>query len=383
MLEMRRESIEQFWRRIKQEGRLAQAQAAEADLVLQGLTRRHVQVELVAQFQPTDGTVTRAWSTPNSWACGRRFAKKAPPSAAEQYEENLRWVYEHLGQVQPKDAPDPQKRSLLLFAEQKPGEFHRKYQRALPGITRRQEAQEEERRRNWEQREWQRLQAERAEHDRKKRQAERKRQWRLRQRQRREAEDRAEQARLEQERWKQAEKEQQERERQQRREATLAVLRDGRTIESTRCGEPARDTNSHVEVEARYQHKQPALPNDAEPEVTGSVEAKAWQAKLDAGNARRREGAEQQARDALTIRVVERKEQERRKRMAQLTKQADRLRGELNAKSSMGMVNGEPRFQWYTRLVNQLRDTEAALLALLTPGERGRQRYGDVRFPEE
>src|SRR5437016_12854276 len=127
----KRESKGQFWQRVQQEGRLAKAQQAEAALLHGGLSRRIVQFLLVANFQPVDGTPTRAWPTPDSWKCGRRYARK-PLSAAEQYEGDLNWAYNNLGRVKPEKAPDPRKRSLLLLAEQKPAEFHRKYQRALP-----------------------------------------------------------------------------------------------------------------------------------------------------------------------------------------------------------------------------------------------------------
>jgi len=83
MAAVKRESKGQFGQRIQQEGRLAQAQVAEADLLHQGLSRRHVQKVLVDRFQPSDGRSTRAWPTPDSWKCGRRYARK-PVSAAEQ-----------------------------------------------------------------------------------------------------------------------------------------------------------------------------------------------------------------------------------------------------------------------------------------------------------
>jgi len=83
MAGVKRESKGQFWQRIQQEGCLAEAQAVEADLLLQRLSRRHVQKVLVSRFQPVDGTLTRAWPTPDSWKCGRRYARRPvsrPPS---------------------------------------------------------------------------------------------------------------------------------------------------------------------------------------------------------------------------------------------------------------------------------------------------------------
>src|SRR5262245_23821179 len=140
MAALRRESKNQFWQRIKKERRLAEVRAAESELLRRGLTRRQVQERLVALFQPVDGTPTRAWPTPDSWQCGRR---KLSPT--ERYENDLHWAYTHLGHVKPEDAPSSQKGSLLRLAEEKPADFHRRYHRALPNITRRQEAQEQER----------------------------------------------------------------------------------------------------------------------------------------------------------------------------------------------------------------------------------------------
>src|SRR5262245_15081177 len=42
----------------------------ESELLRQGLTLRQVQQQLVATFQPLDGTRTRHWETPDSWKCG-------------------------------------------------------------------------------------------------------------------------------------------------------------------------------------------------------------------------------------------------------------------------------------------------------------------------
>jgi hypothetical protein len=175
---------------MEQEGRLAQAQAAEAELLDRGLTRRQVQEKLVDQFQPANGTLTRCWKTPDSWKNGRKCFRRPSLSPKERHEEDLLWVNNHLGRVKPEDAPDPQKRAVLVFAEQRPAEFIRAYEKALPGITRRQKEREAERKqrreeaeRRREQEEWDRLEPQREEEARKKRARERKQRWRLKKKQ--------------------------------------------------------------------------------------------------------------------------------------------------------------------------------------------------------
>jgi hypothetical protein len=72
-----RETKEEFARRIAQEGRQEQADQLRAELLASGLSKREVQVELVAQMQPLDGRKTRAQETPDPWLNGRLFRKKA------------------------------------------------------------------------------------------------------------------------------------------------------------------------------------------------------------------------------------------------------------------------------------------------------------------
>jgi hypothetical protein len=285
MAGIRRESKGQFWQRIQQEGRLAQAQAAEADMLRQGLSRRNVQKVLVDRFQPTDGTSTRAWPTPDSWKWGRRFFRK-PISAAERYEGDLHWAYNNLGRVKPEEAPDARKRSLLLLAEQKPAEFHRKYQRALPSITERQEAQEEERELRWERVQWERQRPQREEKERKQREAKRKRAWRLKKRQQREAEERAEQERRRQ----QAEKE-------KRTAKTLEVLRKRQTrltyLTATACDERGRCAYKTAEYPVAD------WPYDVDSAVVSSRKAVSWQAELDAAKKAAQEKARTEATETL------------------------------------------------------------------------------------
>ncbi len=318
MAGVRRESKGRFWQRMEQEGHLAGAQAVEDELLSQGLTRRQVQERLVARFQPADGTKTRSWDTPDSWQRGRKCFRRPKPSPAERYDDDLHWAYTHLGRVKPDDAPDPQKRLLLLFAEEKPAEFARKYNRALPGITRRQEKREGDRRQRAAEgrlrrakEEWDRLRPQREKEEKKKWERERKRLWRARKQQEQEAEDRRQQeekARQEQERQRQQqEKERQEKYLRERREATLAVLHERRTKEGTgQCGSPAKDTVMGIEVQAHYWPLMPAWPNGADPDVTGSTEAKVWVAVLERANAGRRADAERKARETLAERQAKR-----------------------------------------------------------------------------
>ncbi len=343
MTGVRRESKVQFWQRIQREGGLAQAQTAEADLLHQRLSRRHVQHLLVARFQPADGTRTRAWPTPDSWKWGRRFARK-PVSAAEQYEGDLNWAYNNLGRIKPEEAPDARKRSLLLLAEQKPADFHRKYQRALPGITRRQEAQEEERKDRWEQMEWERLRPQRKEQERRQREAKRKRVWRQKKRQQREAEQRAEQERQRL----RAEQERKERERQERREATLAVLRERRTTEGDESYEMALDQVAMINVQVGYRPLVPAWPQNGDREVIESSEVRGWLIKLEKANEKRRLAAEKQAQKALPARVAE---------------YAERFRQEREALERTVLEREGKRLTW-------LADKNARLMSALNPSEK-------------
>jgi hypothetical protein len=188
----------------------------------------------------------------------------------------LYWTYKHLGRVKPEDAPTPQKRSLLLLAEKKPADFHRRYQRALPSITSRLEAKETERKRRLKELEWERQRPQREEEERKRRAAERKRDYRERKRAQREAEMRAEQER----RRLQAEKE-------KLTADTLKVLRERRTrIVSMRASvtdDLGRSQYGTVEFLV------PAWPYDADPTVVKSAEAVKWQAELDAAKKRAQE----------------------------------------------------------------------------------------------
>jgi hypothetical protein len=72
----RRETKKQFDQRIEREGRHAEGERARAELLASGLTNRETQAELVNRFQPRDGTMTRAWETPDLWRQGRLFKKK-------------------------------------------------------------------------------------------------------------------------------------------------------------------------------------------------------------------------------------------------------------------------------------------------------------------
>ena len=178
------------------------------------------------------------------------------------------------------------------------------------------------------------MRPQREEQERKKRERDRKRFYRARKKQQQEAEEfrqQEEKARQEQEKQRQQqEKERQEKYLRERREATLAVLRERLRKEGNgRCGEPARNTDWQVEVEARYQPLEPAWPADADPDVTGRPEAQAWIAELEKVNARRRTEAEQRAKEALSAAVREKQklaEREAREEAARVAERNEALR---------------------------------------------------------
>jgi hypothetical protein len=63
--------------RLEREGRHAEAERLQAELLASGLTKRQAQVELVKRLQPLDGAKARAWETPDPWEQGRLFKRKA------------------------------------------------------------------------------------------------------------------------------------------------------------------------------------------------------------------------------------------------------------------------------------------------------------------
>ena len=73
---IRRETKEEFAARIEREGRQVEVERKRTELVASGLSERDVQEELVACFQPLDGTETRVWETPDPWEHGRLFRRK-------------------------------------------------------------------------------------------------------------------------------------------------------------------------------------------------------------------------------------------------------------------------------------------------------------------
>jgi len=133
-----RENRSAFWDRMRQEGRCEQAASAYADLLSTGMLKRQAQATLVARFQPLDGSRTRAWDTPDSWACGRTDWKKPGPDIQEQYEQDLMWVYRNRDKPL-EQAPSQGARMLLETAQKKPERFLCMYQKTLPAITDRQQ----------------------------------------------------------------------------------------------------------------------------------------------------------------------------------------------------------------------------------------------------
>jgi hypothetical protein len=362
MAKVIRESKNQFWQRINQEGREPEARAAEAELLRQGFSRRHVQKVLVSQFQPVDGRSTSAWQTPNSWECGRR--KLSP---AERYENDLEWAHKHIGRVRPEDAPTAQKRSLLLLAEKNLSDFHRRYHKALPNITRRQEAKEEEHRRRIEaqdeeqrhrlrEQQWKRQQAERAEQERKDRQASRKRAWRLKKQQEKDAKERAEQ-----------EQRRQQAEREQRTAKTLEILRERRTKMETLIEDVAGQDGLVGRGVAEYPVA--AWPVNPDQAVVSSPEAIDWQKQLDAAKIAAKEKARRLADEDLKKRIEETEErqrqyaeQERLRKIRQLSDQKRRLEANLDHLWT--------RPESYLSELNELKETVRQLDCLLTSEEK-------------
>ncbi len=135
MAEAKRETIKEFWSRVDQEGRKVQAEADQSQLMASGLSKRQVHCVLAYRFQPKDGRRTRPYVTPDSWACGRRDAKKPPPDCQEQLELDVLWV--HSNHDKPlEEAPTPDARFLSEMAQKRPDEFFKIYQKCLPGIVR-------------------------------------------------------------------------------------------------------------------------------------------------------------------------------------------------------------------------------------------------------
>jgi hypothetical protein len=80
---IRRETKLQFLERIDREGRRAEVERLRAELLASGWSQRDAQAELVKRFQPSDGTSTRAWETPDPWENGRLFRTKAKEQELE------------------------------------------------------------------------------------------------------------------------------------------------------------------------------------------------------------------------------------------------------------------------------------------------------------
>jgi len=138
----KRESQKEFWARVEREERREEAEWYLEELLKPGpepgLTKREAQGYLVEEFQPMDGTKTRAWLTPDPWKCGRLDAKKPPPDSQEQLERDFQWAHDNLG-LSPDMAPTPGAKLLLKVAQERPGEFLKLYAKYVPAIARRQE----------------------------------------------------------------------------------------------------------------------------------------------------------------------------------------------------------------------------------------------------
>jgi hypothetical protein len=143
MAAARRESNQEFWARMEREGRRAQAETARDQTLAEGNSKRQTQSQLVAQFQPLDGTKTRAWPTPNSWERGREARKR--PDEQEQLERDVMWVLKNRDQP-PDKARTPGARFLLETAQKDADAFLKVYLKCVPSIAKREYEREEARR---------------------------------------------------------------------------------------------------------------------------------------------------------------------------------------------------------------------------------------------
>jgi hypothetical protein len=138
----KRESQKEFWARMEREERREEAEWYLEELLEPGpepgLTKREAQEYLVEEFQPLDGTKTRAWLTPDPWECGRLDGKKPPPDSKEQLELDIQWAHDNPG-LSPDMAPTPGAKLLLKVAQERPADFLKLYVNSVPAIARRQE----------------------------------------------------------------------------------------------------------------------------------------------------------------------------------------------------------------------------------------------------
>jgi len=138
MADIKRESKKEFWARLEREGRHAEAEAVQGQLLASGQSKRAAQATLVTRFQPTDGTKTCPWWTPNSWSHDRRYLKRPAPDSQEVLEQDVQWVHANMGQS-PEKAPTPGAKLLLKIAQERPSEFLKTYFKCLPSIVERQQ----------------------------------------------------------------------------------------------------------------------------------------------------------------------------------------------------------------------------------------------------
>jgi hypothetical protein len=141
MANIKRESKKEFWARLEREGRHAEAEAIQGELLASGQSKRAAQAALVTRFQPTDGTKTRPWWTPDSWSHDRRYLKRPAPDSQEVLERDVQWVHANQGQS-PEKAPTPGAKLLLKIAQERPSEFLKTYLKCLSSIVQRQKEQQ-------------------------------------------------------------------------------------------------------------------------------------------------------------------------------------------------------------------------------------------------
>jgi hypothetical protein len=92
----RQETKAEFLERVEREGRREEVEQARAELVASGMTQREAQAALVERFQPLDGSMTRAWATPDPWVAGRLFRRKADQDSFLRWEDQEKDEYSGL-----------------------------------------------------------------------------------------------------------------------------------------------------------------------------------------------------------------------------------------------------------------------------------------------
>lgn len=96
-----------FWARVDREGRRGEVDAARTGLESAGLRGQRLHAALVRQFQPLDGSRTRATPDPrvDRRPGGQATAVLGRAETADDVRRDMLWVYNNLGNPLPAEAP--------------------------------------------------------------------------------------------------------------------------------------------------------------------------------------------------------------------------------------------------------------------------------------